>query len=68
MRIIIRLHIILISILLVAQPALANSSKSSSIGPTKVASDKPQNSLDHNGIAKRFKDPPDSARNVTNFE
>jgi len=62
MRIIIRLSIILISILLVTQPALANSSESSRIGPAEVASVKPQNSFNHNGLAKRFKNPPDSAR------
>jgi len=62
MRIIIRLNVLLISILLVTQPALANSSKKNRIGPAEVASDRSQNSFGHNGLAKRFKNPPDSAR------
>ena len=62
MRIIIRLNIILMSVLLVAQLALAESSKKNSIESVEVTFIKPENSREYNELAKRFQNPPDSAR------
>jgi len=54
MKIIIRLNVIIIIILLAAELALAQSSKSGSL--------EPENSRQHNELAGRFQNPPDSAR------
>ncbi len=62
MRIIIRLNVILMSVLLVAQLTLAESSKKSDIESVEAAFIKPENSPPHNELAKRFQNPPDSAR------
>jgi hypothetical protein len=62
MRVIIQLHVILTSILLVTQSALAKSSEKNSIEQAEAAYSKSQNSLQHNELAKRFKNPPDSAK------
>jgi hypothetical protein len=62
MRIIIQLNVILMSVLLVAQLALAESSKKNSVESGELTFNRHQNSLEHNELAKRFQNPPDSAR------
>ena len=54
MKNIIRLNVIIIIILLAAELALAQSSKSGGL--------EPENSRQHNELAGRFQNPPDSAR------
>ncbi|TKJ33722.1 MAG: hypothetical protein CEE38_20245 [Planctomycetes bacterium B3_Pla] len=50
------------SILLVAQLALAESSKNNSVESGELTFNRQENSLEHNELAKRFQYPPDSAR------
>ena len=62
MKIIIQLNVILMSVLLVAQLVLAESSPKNSIESGEVTFIKPENSHEYNVLAKRFHNPPDSAR------
>jgi hypothetical protein len=62
MRIAIQLNFILASILLVTQSVLAESSKKNRIEAGEPTFNRRKNSLEHNELAKRFQNPPDSAR------
>lgn len=62
MRTIFQLNVIVIGILLVTQWAPAESLNQDYIGSTETFFNKRQNSLEHNELARRFQNPPDSAR------
>ena len=62
MKIIIRLNIILMSILLAAQLALAESSKTNNVKSVEVTFNSLENNPEYNELAKRFLNPPNSAR------
>ncbi len=62
MRIIIQLNLILISVLSVAQLALAKSSKENSSESGAIVFVKSESSRHRNELARRFQNPPDSAR------
>jgi len=62
MRIIVRSNIILLSVLFVAQFALAESSKKNGAESGELVFNRRENSLEHPILAKRFQNPPDSAR------
>jgi hypothetical protein len=62
MRTIIHLNTFLISVLLVTQLALAESLKNNNIESVEAAINIPEDSFEYNEPAKRFQNPPDSAR------
>jgi len=62
MKIIIQLNVILMSILLAAQLALAESSKKNNIKAVEGSFNSLENSFEYNELATRFLNPPDCAR------
>jgi hypothetical protein len=62
MRLIIQMNLIVASVLFVSQWVLAESRKRNSIETGKATFDKFENNVKHNELAKRFQNPPDSAR------
>ncbi len=62
MKILIHFNAILMSVFIVANLALAEPSETNSTKTGEVTFIKHEDSLEHNELAKRFQNPPDSAR------